>query len=420
MADATFTDVAYQLMRVYRNKNYIADLSFGQDALYGQLKQRTIKVVGGQADMVTTAFDGAGVPSNVIGTSGTTTPSVGVQFAVTPIQLTNLAGLNGIAAAGGASAGALVKPLKREIDMAIKKTVKHGAIQLWQDGFPALGTVVTAGASTTLTVGDLTATGVADKNFTVNFSKGDRLVFAQTRNSGALRAGVLTVQKVNQNAGTLVVDANVNGVASSNDFIFLENTRNTGATVIALSGLQAWLPSSGGTLFGVDTTQDDRLIGLQVSASASDIEGAFIDGIATLLQFSDKGAEDIKAFMTPATWAVLAKAMQSKQVVTVTPTITKARYGAVSFSGWRVMTPNGTIEVFTSRFAPKNKIMMLNLSTWELVSWGVPFPTIIPPALGAGPPIFQDPATGSIKALVGGYPQLECNAPGYNLTITLT
>lgn len=422
MADASFAEVAFELMRVWRKPNYIADLAFKQDPLYGQLKQRKTgtNVVGGQADMVSLAFGGSGVPSNTIGTSGTATAPQGDQFAVTPCQLTNVAGLTGIAAAGGAKAGAIVKPLKFAIDQAIRKTAMHCCIQLWQDGFPALATTTTAPATTTLVLGDLTQTATADKNFSVNFEIGDRLVFAAARTTGALRAGVLTVVKVNQNAGTLTVDANVSTVATANDFIFLENTRNTSATKVAITGLQGWLPATGGTLFGVDTTRDDRMIGLQASSSGSDIEGAFIDGVATLLQFSENGAEDIKAFMTPATWAVLAKAMQSKQVVVVTPTTQKGRYGQISFTGWKVQTPNGTIDVFTSKFAPKNKIFMLNLSTWELVSWGVPFPTVIPPALGAGPAIFQNPLTGAINALVGGYPQLECNAPGYNLTITLT
>jgi hypothetical protein len=414
MAQATFTDVQYQLMRTYRNKNYIADLAFGFDPFMGMLTKRTKKqvVTGGQADIVPVSFDGSGVPSNVEGTTGTATPSQGVQFVVTPVPMTNLAAISALASAAGASgAGAIVKPLKREIDQAIKKVGKVASIELWSDGFPSIGTIPTASASTTLTLGD--------PDDAVKFSVGDVLVFAAARTSGALRAGSLTVTKVNGNAGTLVVSANTNSVATSGDFIFLANTRITSAAKVGITGVTGWLPATGGTLFGVDQTTDDRLIGMRVASTLSDIEGAFIDGIATCLTFSSNGAKDLTSFMHPRTWAILAKAMQSKTVV-VTSIERKGREGDISFTGWRVQTPNGTVEVFTSQFCPKATIFMLNMSTWELVGWGVEFPGIIANQIGAGPPIFMDPATGNISCMVGGFPQLECNAPGWNLTITLT
>lgn len=408
MADASFTDLQYQMMRVYNNRNYIADLAFGMDSFMGRLKKRK---TGGQADVTAVSFDGAGNPSNVDGIAGVTVPSQGGQFNVTPVPMTNLMGLTALAALAGSNVGGLVKPLKRELDQAIKKVGKVASIEIWSDGFPSIGTVPTAAASTTLTLGD--------PDDAVKFSKGDRLVFAAARTSGALRAGVLTVNKVNQNSGTLVVDANVSTVASNGDFIFLENTRNTAATKIGITGITGWLPATGGTLFGLDTTVDDRLIGMRVASTLNDIEGAFIDGIAQCLIFSEKGCTDLESWMHPRTWAVLAKAMQSK-TVTISPITEKAREGDIAFSGWNVSTPNGTVKVFTSRFCPKATIFMLNMSTWELLGWGMDFPAIVANKLNAGPPIFFDPNTGSIRAMVGGFPQLVCNAPGWNLTITLS
>jgi hypothetical protein len=420
MAAATFADVQYELERLYRTKGYIADLSMKYDPFFAMMKKKGIKTIGGQADMVPVSFDGSGVPSNVEGISGTATPSQGVQFAVTPVQLTNLASISAKAAAGGSgNVGAIVKPLKREIDQAIRKVGKHAAIQLWKNGFPALGQVTVDG-STTVTM--INATGGTNHDDIVKLSVGDIVVFAAAQSSGALRnitTGQLTVLKVNQNAGTFVASAAGNGEAVSNDFIFLKNTRNTGATVIAISGVEAWLPATGGTLFGVDCTVDDRLIGMIQSSSAMDIEGAFIDGIGRCLTYSNNGAEDIIAFMHPTVWTTLAKAMQSKTVA-ISPTTRKGRVGDITFSGWKVSTPNGTIDVFTSMFCPQAKIFMLNMTTWELVGWGVSFPSIVATGLGAAPPIFLDPATGNISCMVGGFPQLECNSPGWNLTISLT
>lgn len=412
MADATFTDVQYQLTRVYRNRGYIADMSFGQDAFLGMLKKRKFVTVGGQADMVTVGFDGAGVPSNVDGNSGTATPSQGVQFAVTPVPMTNLMGIGALAASSGAaSIGTIVKPLKHELDQAIRKVSKIAAIELWSDGFPSVGTIPAASASTTLTLGD--------PDDVIKFSVNDILVFAAARTTGALRAGTLTVTKVNQNAGTLVVSANTNTVATNGDFIFIQNTRITSAAKIAITGVQGWLPSVGAAgFFGVDTTVDDRLIGMQLTASASDIESAFVDGIAKCLIYSANGAKDITAFMHPTVWATLSKAIQSKTMA-ILPVEKKGRDGNFLYSGWKVTTPNGTIDVFTPQFCPKAKIFMLNMETWTLVGWGIEFPSIIGGNFGAGPPIFMDPTTGLIRAMVGGFPQLECNAPGWNLTITL-
>lgn len=417
MAAASFTDVQYELMRLYRNKGYIADLSMKYDPFFAFLKKRGIKTIGGQADMVPVSFDGSGVPSNVEGITGTATPSQGVQFAVTPVQLTNLMQISGLAVSGGAAnVGAIVKPLKREIDQAIRKVGKHAAIQLWKNGFPALGQVTVDG---TTTVTMINATGGTNHDDIVKLSVGDILVFAAAQSTGALRAGQLTVAKVNQNAGTFVADAAGNSVATNNDFVFLKNTRNTGATKIAITGVEGWLPATGGTLFGVDCTVDDRLIGMIQTSSVNDIEGAFIDGIGRCLTYSNNGAADLTAYMHPTVWTTLSKAMQSK-TVTISPTTKKGRSGDIAFSGWKVSTPNGTIEVYTSMFCPQNKIFMLNMETWEMVGWGVEFPSIVASGLGAAPPIFLDPTTGNVGCMVGGYPQLECNAPGWNLTITLS
>lgn len=415
MADATFTDVQYQLMRVYRNRGYIADMSFGFDSFMGQLKKRAAKnKTGGQADMVTVSFDGAGVPSNTTGIIGTASPSQGVQFAVTPVPMTNLMGLDVLAAmAGSSNIGALVKPLKHELDQTIRKVGKIASIELWSNGFPALGQVTVDGTTTVTMV---------DADDIIKLSVNDILVFALAQSTGALRAGTLTVQKILGNSGKFVANAAGNSVATSNDFVFIANTRNTAATKVAITGVQGWLPATADTLFGVDRTIDDRLIGLQSTGSLGDIESAFIDGIAQVLTYSANGTDDLTAFMHPKMWAILAKAMQSRTVAVITaePIKKKGREGTISYSGFRVATPSGTIEVFTPQFCPKNKIFMFNMTTWELVGWGMEFPAVIAPLAGAAPPIFMDPATGTIRSAVGGFPQLECNAPGFNLTITLS
>lgn len=417
MAAATFTDVQYELTRLYRTKGYIADLSMKYDPFFAMLKKRGIKTIGGQADMVPVSFDGSGVPSNVEGTTGTAAPSQGVQFAVTPVPMTNLASISALAASGGsANIGAIVKPLKREIDQAIRKVGKVAAIELWKNGFPALGQVTVDG---TTTVTMIAATGSTNHDDIVKLAVNDIVVFAAAQSTGALRAGTLTVTKINQNAGTFVANAAGNSVATNNDFIFIANTRNTSATKIGITGVEGWLPATGDTLFGVDRTVDDRLIGMIQASSAADIEGAFIDGIGRCLTYSNNGAADLIAYMHPTVWTTLSKAMQSKTVA-ITPTTRKGRAGDIAFSGWKVSTPNGTIDVFTSMFCPQLKIFMLNMETWELVGWGVEFPSIVASGLGAAPPIFLDPSTGNISCMVGGFPQLECNAPGWNLTITLT
>lgn len=415
MADATFTDVQYQLMRVYRNRGYIADMSFGFDSFMGQLKKRAAKnKTGGQADMVTVSFDGAGVPSNTTGIIGTASPSQGVQFAVTPVPMTNLMGLDVLAAmAGSSNIGALVKPLKHELDQTIRKVGKIASIELWSNGFPALGQV---------TVDGTTTVAMQDPDDIIKLSKNDILVFAGAQSTGALRAGTLTVVSVQGNSGKFTASAAGNSVATTNDYVFLQNTRNTAATKVAITGVQGWLPATADTLFGVDRTQDDRLIGMLSTGSLGDIESAFIDGIAQVLTYSANGTDDLTAFMHPKMWAILAKAMQSRTVAVITaePIKKKGREGTISYSGFRVATPSGTIEVFTPQFCPKNKIFMFNMTTWELVGWGMEFPAVIAPLAGAAPPIFMDPATGTIRSAVGGFPQLECNAPGFNLTITLS
>ena len=415
-AAAQFADVSYELIRLYRNRGHIENLAFGFDSFFGQLKKKQVKV-GGQGDAVSMQYEGAGVPSNTQGVSGLPNPTKGAQFIVTPVQFTNLAQLTGLATASGSmAASSLVRSLQNEIDGAIIKVGKHASIAAWSDGFPAFGQVSSPGASTTLQL--------VDVDDAAKFSIGDVIQFAAARATGATRAGTLTVTKVTMSLGQLTVDQNVTtgiATAANNDFIFMANQRDpAAASKLSITGVQGWLPATPGTLFGVDQTLDERLSGIKVTASGSDIEAAFIDAIAAAMMFCKNGAAGITAYMNPRTWAVLAKALQGKTIYTVLPMNKPGREGEISFSGWNVTTPNGTVEVFAPQFCPKNVIFMLNLSTWSLVSWGVDFPNIVPTQIGAAPNIFQDPVTGNISCLVGGYPQIECSAPGKNLTITLT
>jgi hypothetical protein len=417
MGAAQFADVAYQLMRVYRNRNYIADLSFGPDAFMGLLEKKGLKLTGGQADVVTVGFDGSGVPSNTAGVIGTAAPSQGVQFLVTPARMTNLAQLDVLAAAAGTvNFAALVKPLKHEIDQAIKKVGKIASIELWSNGFPSLGQAGTVPATTTLTL--------LDPDDIVKFSVGD-IIFGAADLSTSVATGVnATVVKIlNYTLGQVQLSVNANTVANVNDFLFLANTRGVGAfpTKVGITGVAGWLPSTPDTLFSVDRTIDARLIGTSSTGSLSDMEGAFIDALAQVLTSSANGTKDITAFMHPKMWAFLSKAMQSRTVniMSSTPMTKKGREGNLLYSGYTVSTPNGNIDVFTPQFCPKNKIFMLNMTTWSMVGWGLKFPTIIANPVGAAPPIFMDPTTGNISCAVGGFPQLECNAPGFNHVVTL-
>lgn len=417
-AAAQFADVQYDLMRLYRSKSLVNNLAFRFDSFFGQLKKKLIKV-SGQADVISLLFEGAGVPSNTQGVTGLANPSQGAQFIVTPVQLTNLMQISGLAAAAGTNGGGTIaNTLKNEISAAITKCGKHACIQSWTDGFPSFGQVSAPGASTTLTL--------VDPDDIAKFSVGDVIIFAAARTSGAARGApdMLTVKKIlSFTAGTMLMDANVNTVTAiaNNDFIFMKNQRDpTGATKIAITGVTGWLQATPGTLFSQDCTVDPRLSGVFATASLSDIEGAFIDGIAALMQFSANGAEGITFYMHPKMWATLSKAMQSKTVV-ISPFKSTPRKGEIAFSGWQVSTPNGTVAVFAPQFCPKNVIFGMIMEDWSLVSWGTDdFPSIVPTQIGAAPGIFQDPTTGNISCMVGGYPQVECRAPGHQLTITLT
>jgi len=412
-APAQFADVQYELMRLYRTKSVINNLVFRYDSFFGQLKKK-LKKISGQADVIAVSYEGAGVPSNVEGVTGIANPTKGVQFLVTPVQMTNLAQLSGLAAAGGANGpGTLVQSIKQEIDGALIKVGRHASIQAWSDGFPSVGQVSATGiGTTTLTL--------VDPDDSAKYAVGDVLNFAAARTTGALKVGDITVQKIlSFSAGTLLCDVVVNTIAAANDFIFFKNQRNTGATKIAMTGVQGWLQATPGTLFGVDCTVDPRLQGIFATASLSDIEGAFIDGIAALMQFSANGSEGITFYMHPKMWATLSKSLQAKSIVVI-PYKSTPRKGEISFQGWQVSTPNGTATVFAPQFCPKNLIFGLILDEWNLVSWGTDFPAIVPTQLGAAPGIFQDPTTGNISCMVGGYPQVECVAPGHQLTIVLS
>ncbi len=335
--------------------------------------------------------------------------------------MTNLASLDILgAAAGQVDFARLVKPLKHEIDQAIRKVAKHASIQLWSNGFPAIGQASAPGASTTL--------NLVDPDDVVKFSVGDIIFGAPDLSTSAATAGFATVVKIltmTSISGQVQLNVNASTVFNANDFIFIANQRGVGAspTKVGITGVTGWCPATADTLFSVDRTIDARLIGMQSTGSNADMEGAFIDALAQTLTTSQNGTKDLTAFMHPRMWANLAKAMQSRTVniMTAQPMTKKGREGSILYSGYTVSTPNGTVDVFTPKFCPKNKIFMLNMKTWSLVGWGMKFPTIIvDPITGVGPSIFMDPKTGEIQCAVGGVPQLETDAPGFNTVVTLS
>jgi hypothetical protein len=72
--------------------------------------------------------------------------------------------------------------------------------------------------------------------------------------------------------------------------------------------------------------------------------------------------------------------------------------------------------VFGDRYAPIENALGSTLETWEFVSMG-PCPEIFDAETDQE--MLRETDLDGYEVRIGGYPDISCNAPGYNVNITL-
>lgn len=313
-------------------------------------------------------------------------------------------------------ADAFLQARTSEIDGTIRELTNSIAVQQYGSGSGSRGIV--GSISTTF----ITLLNIAS---VVNFEIGMELVGAVAEKTGAIRAvgsstnGII-ITNIDRTLGKLGFGYNVtdatNGIPTlaANDYLFVRGDRQeTGSgALLALSGLEAWLPSvaptAGDNFFGVDRSVDvTRLAGLRADLSAYPIEEALIEGAALV---NLEGGNIDHYFTTYAKWVALEKSLGAK--VQYVDLRVNAQIG---FRGIEIMGQKGPIKVIPDRNCTAGKAYGLTMNTWKLYSLGKAVRVI---ETDGNTMLRQGDADG-VEIRHGGYSQMGCRAPGYNINLTI-
>lgn len=337
------------------------------------------------------------------------TSSVYRDFTLTRVKDYSLATVdNETAEASENDKGAFLKALTNEINSAIKSAASSMASQLYGNGS---GSMATIGATTNIATNVIT---LAKADDIVKFEVGMTLVFAEFESAGGLRNAGATavVTAVNRSAGTITINGNLSTLVPAialADSIFVDGDRN-----LSVSGLAAWLPftapTAGDNFFGVDRSVDPtRLAGVRYDGSALSIEEALVGG----LTLSNREGGNVKVvFMNYIDWGNLELALGSKVQYMVTQAFGRADIG---FTGIQVKTNKGVANCIADTMCPQGFAYGLTMDSWALYS--------LKEAIRIldldGNKVLRTSDADAVELRVGGYFQLGCDAPGYNVVIKL-
>jgi hypothetical protein len=295
--------------------------------------------------------------------------------------------------------GSFVEMRKREIDGILKQLGNSLAHALFRDGTGALGQIASGAGTATITLVNKSDA----KFFTVG---GQYQVSTGPTTPGALRdAGdFVTAIAVDEDAGTVTADAvwstQITG-ATTNDFLIMNGDLNEKVT-----GLAGWLPLTTPTstpFFGVDrTVHPTRLAGNRLDQPNVPAEDTIVE-LAEIMR--ERGAMPDRCFVSPRQFSKIAKRLGSK-----------IEYNGgggtadVAFSGVKLWTSAGAIELTADSDCPDNRGYILEMDSWRLKHL-LDLPHIV---IDDGVRALRVKGADQIEIRARYYGQLVCYEPGHN------
>ena len=306
------------------------------------------------------------------------------------------------------NANAFMEAATVEIDGCINSLTRSLAISLFRDSSGYVGQV-SATPSNSAGTFVLQLKSVED---VTNFEIGQVILVYSAKSAGTQRSSDgsdvdFPIVGVNRSTGALTVSGTYSGSGTfaANDFIFVNGDRG-----LKVSGLEGWVPSSAPSataFFGVDRSVDTRLGGLRLDGSALPIEEALINAASLAAR---EGSKIDHFFMSYAKYAELEKALGSKVQyidLKVNPEI--------GFRGIMVNGPRGPIKCIPDQNCPAASIFGVQMSTWKLYSLGKAVRVIDSDGLQ----MLRQSSADGVEVRYGFYGNLGCNAPGYNINISV-
>jgi hypothetical protein len=253
--------------------------------------------------------------------------------------------------------GAFVEAFEFELESAMDAMNRNFGYEVYGNGGGSIGVIATAGISgaviTLATIDDIVK---FEKNQVLNLSSDNGAPA-----TAGVRAGQLVVSSVDRDAGTITCTGNVTAgipAAVTGDFIFTDGDYGLG-----IKGFDAWIPktapTAGDNFFSLDRSADPtRLAGSRVNGNGLAIEEA-LQKAAQVAQRN--GGRLTHFFLNDLNFLDLDLSLGSRrQYVDVKTDV------GVGFTGVKVATGYGPIEVFADYNCPKNIGYGVDLKRWLL------------------------------------------------------
>jgi hypothetical protein len=401
---ATTTSLSAVLKTLYP-QSAIKELCYDNNPLLGLVKKKTD--FGGKNGTVSLRYAAQGGRSSVFATAQTNrSPNLYEDFIITRAKDYAVGGIDteALRAAKG-NKNALIEGLEAEMKGLTYSITRSLCASLYGNGGGAVGQIASGSASTTITL-----TNPAD---VVWFEVGDVIEASDDDGTtGSLHAGSNEITAVDRDAGTLTAavqwDTAITGLGA-NDYLF-----HAGDFGAKLTGLAGWLPASaptsGDSFFGVDRSADTvRLAGIRFNGAGGPIEEVLQGAMARAFR---EGARVDTVLMNPVDMNSLTISLGSR---TQYIRATSGDMPEVGYEAAKIVAPSGSAKVIADPNCPQGTAYGLQMDTWTLWSLG-DCPGFLD---DDGNKMLRDSDADSLQVRLGYYANLYCDAPGFNVRITL-
>lgn len=303
--------------------------------------------------------------------------------------------------------GAFLSNQKVEMDGVINTCSDSLHKHVWGNGGGALGQRKSI-SSNTVTLTDPSTVYAFDEGMTVVASgDGDGSAGTET-----LRTGSTTVASKDPENGTITLtNAGSITLFADNDYLFRQGDflGTSGAGII--KGVQAYIVASSAsvpTLFGMTRTSNPiKLAGCRIGSS--DLTGRTTEERIKKLGARMTGYYKMKmfdkGFLNPEDWQDLEISLNARGIRPTQDESTK-----FGFMSLKVTAGGQTVDIISDFACPKGTFFGLRMGTWKL--WSML--DLVHTVNGDGLTLLRKGTTNDYEFRVESFPQLACDAPGWN------
>ena len=316
--------------------------------------------------------------------------------------------------------GAFTTAARPQHDSAINQFSNSLALMAYGDGTGVRGQVASKSSNTlTLTAASsYLARGLGLKRTIVSSSDTGGSAAPDGESTGTKITGIVLKNASGQAEITVADATNI----TANDYLFVlgDYTTSADAANVCMDGLGSWGPAPAGITAGDDhkgvdrSTWKDKLLMLHATipnqTTAGD--GSFVRNIReALADLSDNESQMDALFVSSARWAQIESDLAAQaryEMMYPDSAMKRARVGfkTISFE-------SAGVQVYKDPWCPPNTGYALQLNTWEMFSTRA----LPGPVSRDGNFYRRLEGEDSIEARIGGYGNIACKAPGWNMVL---